>query len=103
MDTVRQRTREFGIRIALGAQSLDVVQQVVGEGLWLALPGAELGLAGAALVGRLVARMLLGVSAGDPRTYAEVAAVEVAVALLACAWPARRATRADPIDALRSE
>ena len=100
---VRQRTREFGVRIALGARASDVVRQVLGEGVRLAVPGALLGLALAAVAGRLLARTLLGVSPIDPASFGSAAAIEVAVALLACALPARRATQADPIVALRDD
>jgi ABC-type antimicrobial peptide transport system permease subunit len=100
---VRQRTREFGVRIALGARASDVVRQVLGEGVRLAVPGALLGLALAAVAGRLLARTLVGVSPIDPASFGSAAAIEVAVALLACALPARRATQADPIVALRDD
>jgi ABC-type antimicrobial peptide transport system permease subunit len=101
--TVRQRTREFGIRIALGARSSDVVRQILGEGVRLAVPGAALGLIAAFIVGRLVSRGLVGVSPSDPASFATTAAIEIAVALAACAMPARRATQADPMIALRDE
>jgi ABC-type antimicrobial peptide transport system permease subunit len=100
---VRQRTREFGIRIALGARGADVVRQVLHEGVRLALTGAAVGLIAAAIAGRLLARFLLGVSAADPVSFAGAAAIEIAVAVLACSVPARDATRADPIVALRTE
>jgi ABC-type antimicrobial peptide transport system permease subunit len=100
---VRQRTREFGVRIALGATSGDVVRQVLREGIYLAVPGAAVGLLLAAVAARVLARMLLGVSPADPSTFAGTALIETAVALVACALPARHATRADPIVALRVE
>jgi predicted permease len=100
---VRQRTREFGVRIALGARGSDVVRQVLGEGVRLAVPGALAGLALAAIAGRLLARTLLGVSPIDPASFGGAAAIEIAVALLACAIPARRAAQADPIVALRDD
>jgi predicted permease len=100
---VRQRTREFGIRMAIGARSRDVVHQVLREGLRLSLPAAALGLLLTAIAGRLIARLLLGVSPADPVSYIEAAAIETVVALLACALPARQATQSDPITALRSE
>ena len=100
---VRQRTREFGVRIALGARSSDVIRQVLGEGVRLAVPGALAGLVLAAFAGRLLARTLLGVSPIDPASFGGAAAIEIAVALLACALPARRATQADPIVALRDD
>jgi putative ABC transport system permease protein len=101
--TVRQRTREFGIRVALGARPADVIRQVMREGVWLAVPGAAAGLVLAFIAARLTARMLLGVSPGDPASFSATAAIEIAVALAACALPAYRATQADPIIALRDE
>jgi putative ABC transport system permease protein len=100
---VRQRTREFGVRIALGARASDVVGQVLREGVRLAVPGAALGLVGAAVAGRLLARALLGVSAVDPLSFASTALLELVVALIACALPALRATQADPMIALRDD
>ena len=100
---VRQRTREFGVRIALGARSGDVMRQVLGEGVRLAMPGAAAGLVLAAIAARVLSRMLLGVSPADPASFAATAAIELAVALAACALPARRATQADPLVALRDE
>ena len=99
--TVRQRTREFGIRIAIGARQSDVVRQVLGEGLRLSVPGALLGVSVALIVGRLLARALIGVSASDAVSFAGAVAIQVAVAVLACLLPARRATQADPMIALR--
>ncbi len=101
--TVRQRTREFGIRIALGARAADVVRQVLREGVRLAIPGAMIGLLLAYVAGRVLARALFGVSPGDPASFGATAAIEIAVALLACALPARRATQADPVVALRDD
>ena len=101
--TVRQRTREFGIRIALGARPVDIIRQVLGEGVWLAGAGAAVGLLLAVLAGRLTSRMLLNVSPTDPPSFAATAAIEIAVALAACALPARRATQADPMLALRDD
>jgi predicted permease len=100
---VRQRTREFGVRIALGARASDVVRQVLKEGVWLAVPGAALGLVAAAMTARVLARALLGVGAVDPVSFAATAAIEMLVALLACALPALRATQADPMIALRDD
>ena len=100
---VRQRTREFGIRIALGARPADVIRQVLTEGVWLAGAGATVGLLLAVLAGRLTSRMLLNVSPTDPVSFAATAAIEIAVALAACALPARRATQADPMLALRDD
>jgi macrolide transport system ATP-binding/permease protein len=99
--TVSQRTREFGIRAALGASPRRVMSLVLREGVWLTLPGVALGLAGAAMAGRLASSALFGVSPADPSTYAASAALQATVALLACLLPAYRATRADPMLALR--
>jgi predicted permease len=101
--TVSQRTREFGIRAALGASRVQVVSVVVREGLRLAVPGVLLGLAGGFMLGRLLARMLFGVAPADPLSFGGTALLQVIVALLACALPAYRATRADPITALRAD
>ena len=99
--TVSQRTREFGIRAALGATPASVIGLVLREGVWLTLPGVTVGLAGAAIAGRLASSALFGVSPADPSTYAASAVLQATVALLACLLPAHRATRADPMLALR--
>ncbi len=101
--TVRQRTREFGIRVALGARSATIVAQVLKEGVRLALPAAGAGLALAYVAGRLLSRGLLGVAPADPLSFAATAAIQIAVALIACALPARRAAQSDPMIALRAE
>jgi predicted permease len=98
-----QRTREIGVRMALGAQSLDISHLILGEGLRLVLLGAALGTLGAFAATRSIATMLYGVSATDPMIFLSVNAVLVVVALAACYFPARRATRLDPIVALRDE
>jgi ABC-type antimicrobial peptide transport system permease subunit len=100
---VTQRTREIGIRIALGAHPAGLQQMFVRHGLLLAGIGAALGLAAAAGLTRLMSSLLFGVAALDPVTYAGVAAILIAAAALASYFPARRATAVDPIEALRAE
>ncbi len=101
--TVSQRTREFGVRAALGATPGRVMSLVLREGASLILPGVVLGLAGAALAGRLAASTLFGISPADPSTYVWSALLQTAVAMLACLLPAYRATKADPMLALRAD
>ena len=101
--TVSQRTREFGVRVALGATPGRVMALVMREGLMLTVPGVIAGLAGAFLALRLTSRLLVGVGATDPSTYIVTAVLQTAVALGACALPAMRAMRADPMRALREE
>jgi len=100
---VAERTRELAIRISLGAQTSDVFRLVMGRGLKIALAGAALGLAWALALTRVIATLLYGVSATDPVTFGLIAALLVLVALLACYLPARRATKVDPMIALRCE
>jgi putative ABC transport system permease protein len=99
--TVSQRTPEIGLRMAIGAQGGDVLRMVIGGGMKLAILGVVLGTAGALALARLVATMLYEVTPFDPTSYASTAAVLLAVALLACYIPARRAMGVDPIVALR--
>jgi putative ABC transport system permease protein len=100
---VAQRTHEIGIRAALGATAYDIVRSILGRGARLTLLGVGIGLAGAAGSGRLIAGLLFGVSPTDPLTFAAAALLLAAVALLACYIPAQRATKIDPVVALRSE
>jgi predicted permease len=100
---VSQRTREFGVRVALGATPGRVMSLVLKEGLVLTIPGVLLGAAGAFAAARLLSNALFGISPGDPFTYATTAALQTLVALAACALPAYRATKADPMVALRQE
>jgi putative ABC transport system permease protein len=101
--TVSQQTHEIGVRMALGAQQRDVLRLVLSRGVKLALIGIGIGLAMALAVTRLMQGLLFGVSATDSVTFATVAALLFVVALLACLIPARRATRVDPLVALRYE
>jgi putative ABC transport system permease protein len=101
--SVAQRTSEIGVRMALGAQTSNVLGLILGEGLRLAVLGAAIGLAGSFFAARLLSGMLFGVAPSDPFTFASVAVVLVAVAVVACYIPARRATRVDPLVALRYE
>jgi predicted permease len=101
--TVAQRTREIGIRRALGASVTDVLRLVVGEGLIMAAIGVVLGLAGAAAMMQWTSTLLFGVTARDPITYAGVGSILLAIAALASWVPARRAIRVEPVTALRHE
>jgi len=98
-----QRTREIGIRIALGANRAQVLKLVVRQGVWVVLAGAALGLLVTIGISRQVANLLLGVSATDPLTFITATAVLLVAALYACFVPARRAMNVDPMVALRYE
>jgi ABC-type antimicrobial peptide transport system permease subunit len=100
---VGQRTHEIGVRVALGAQQSDVLKLVLGHGAKMALLGVAVGLLAALALTRLMSNQLFGVSPHDPLTFAAVATLLMLVALAACYLPARRATRVDPIIALRHD
>jgi len=100
---VTQRTREIGLRMALGATPGGVLRQIVGEGMAVVAIGIAIGLAGGVALGTTISSLVFGVTVRDPATYAGVAIVLAVVALAACAIPARRAARVDPMIALRYE
>jgi putative ABC transport system permease protein len=100
---VTQRTREIGVRIALGAQWSDVLKLILKSGMSLVILGLTIGLAGALALTRLMTTLLFEVSATDPLTFGMVSLCVIVAALLACYIPARRATRVDPLVALRYE
>jgi putative ABC transport system permease protein len=101
--SVAQRTREIGIRMALGAQLGDVLRLILTHGVKLTVLGVSFGLIGAYLATRAITSVLYGVSATDPLTFIFVSLLLTTVALVACYWPARRATKVDPLVALRYE
>jgi ABC-type antimicrobial peptide transport system permease subunit len=99
--SVATRTQEIGLRMAIGAQAGDIFRLMIGEGLTLCLTGLALGLVGAWWLGRAASSLLFGVTASDPLTFATVSLLLTAVAIAACYLPARRATRVNPMVALR--
>ena len=100
---VNNRINEFGIRLALGAKPGDVLRLVIGQGVRLALIGAVIGMACALWLTRFIEKLLFGVKAADPMTFIVVTVALVITALVACYIPARRATKVDPLVALRYE
>jgi ABC-type antimicrobial peptide transport system permease subunit len=101
--SVSRRTREFGVRIALGATSGNVLRMVLGQGMRTIVIGVAIGIAGSFALTKTVSSLLFGVTATDPITFVGVTLLLIAVALVACYIPARRATKVDPMEALRSE
>jgi putative ABC transport system permease protein len=101
--TVTQRTREFGVRVALGARVRDILQLVVGQGMRLVIVGLVVGVVGSLALTRVLSGFLFGVQPTDPLTFAVVSVLLAAVGALACYLPARRATKIDPMSALRAE
>jgi putative ABC transport system permease protein len=101
--SVSQRTHEIGVRLALGAPRRNILRLILGQGLKLTLVGMMFGMAGALALTKIIAQLLYGVTAVDPPTFILVSLTLAGAALLACWLPARRATRVDPLIALRSD
>jgi ABC-type antimicrobial peptide transport system permease subunit len=101
--TVQQRTREIGIRVALGAQSRDILALVLRQGIRSVLVGVAVGIVAGLALTRLMASLLYGVAPSDGLTFASVSLILLLVAMLACTIPAMRAMRVDPLEALRHE
>jgi putative ABC transport system permease protein len=101
--SVGQRTREIGIRMALGAQRRDVLLQIMGQGAKLAILGVAVGLVGSLVLTRVLTHLLFGVAPRDPLTFEGMAALLASVALIACWFPSQRATKVSPMEALRCE
>ena len=101
--SVRQRTHEIGIRLAMGAQRNNVLRLIVGQGLKLTFVGLGIGVAGTLALTRYLSSQLYGIKPDDPLTYVAVSLLLLAVALLSAYIPARRATKVDPMVALRHE
>ena len=98
-----QRTREIGVRLAMGGSRISIMRMVIREGMMLVVTGVVIGVAAALVLSRGIAALLYGVSASDPATIAGTTALLLAVALVACYLPARRATMVDPLSALRAQ
>ena len=98
-----EREHEIGVRLALGAQRRDVIAMVIGQGMTMIVMGTIAGLAASLMLTSVMRNLLFGVSAVDPATFVAIPFLLIAVALVACYVPARRATRVDPLQALRSE
>jgi ABC-type antimicrobial peptide transport system permease subunit len=100
---VRQREREIGIRLALGAKPREMARNVVAQGAWHAIAGVAIGIPAAFLLSRVMSSMLFGITTRDPLTFTALPVLIVAVTTLACYLPARRAARVDPVTAIRAD